>query len=268
MKKALSFRFAGKMPALRFGFVLLLAVASGIAQTAAPKSTPQSSQTAPAKSATATPQAPGQPAAALESVLSQMDAAASQFKSAQAEFVWEQYQKVVNETDSQKGTIYFRRAGKQSVEMSAAITEPDKKYVLFSDAKLQLYQPKIDQLTLYDTGKNKAEFESFLVLGFGGRGHDLPKSFDVTLGGFDNLAGVRTARLELAPKGEKARTIFNHITLWIDTTRGVSVQQRFQEPSGDYRLAKYSNIHINQELPRDAFKLKTTSKTTKVTPQS
>jgi len=241
--------------------IFLLAVASLCAAQTTPSAKAQS---APAKSATAA----AQPAAGnLDSVLSQMDATAAQFKSARADFVWDQYQKVVNETDSQKGTIYFRRVGSQGIEMAADISEPDKKYVRFTGSQLQLYQPKIDQLTQYDTGKNRAEFESFLVLGFGGRGHDLAKGFDVTLGGFDSIEGVRTARLELVPKTEKARGIFSHITLWIDTARGVSVQQKFLEPSGDYRLAKYSNIHINEAVPSDAFKLKTTSKTKKVTPQ-
>jgi hypothetical protein len=39
------------------------------------------------------------------------------------------------------------------------------------------------------------------------------------------------------------------------------VQQQFFEPGGDYRLAKYSEIQINQKLSENAFKLKTTGKT-------
>jgi outer membrane lipoprotein-sorting protein len=35
------------------------------------------------------------------------------------------------------------------------------------------------------------------------------------------------------------------------------VQQKFIQPkSGDYRLAKYSDIRINQKLPDDTFKIK------------
>src|SRR5690349_6511388 len=54
----------------------------------------------------------GQTASTLEGVLTQMDAAAARFRSAQADFSWDQYQKVVNETDTQKGTVYYRRTGK------------------------------------------------------------------------------------------------------------------------------------------------------------
>jgi outer membrane lipoprotein-sorting protein len=208
----------------------------------------------------------GSDSAALEKVLSQMDATAKSFRSAQANFVWDQYSKVVDEHDLQKGKIYFRRSGNE-IQMAADVTEPEKKYVLFTDSKVDLYQPKIDQVTSYSTGKNRAEVESFLVLGFGGGGHDMEKSFEVKYLGSENLDGVNTSKLDLVPKSIKIRNNFQHIILWIDPAHGVSVQQQLFEPSGDYRLAKYSNIELNQKVPDSVFKLKTTGKTKFVSPQ-
>jgi outer membrane lipoprotein-sorting protein len=202
--------------------------------------------------------------AGLESVLTKMDETAAAFKTVETEFVWDQYQKVVDEMDTQKGVMYFRRNG-QNIEMSADISVPDKKYVLFTDGTVQVYQPKADQITKYNAGKNKADFESFLVLGFGGRGHDLQKSFDVKYAGMETVGGVNAAKLELTPKAQKVKNMFQLITLWIDPARGISVQQKFDQ-SGDYRLAKYTNIKLNQKLPENVFKLKTTGKTTIVTP--
>ena len=202
----------------------------------------------------------------LETVLSAMDRAAAGFKNTEANFVWDQFSKVVNDHDLQKGTIYYRRVGNE-VQMVSQITYPAKKYVLFSGGKVQVYQPDIEQVTEYNAGKNKAEFESFLVLGFGGRGHDLAKSFDVKYAGNENVDGTQAAKLLLTPKTAKVRNMFQQIILCIDPARGVSVQQQFIEPSGDYRLAKYSNIKINQKIPDDVFKLKTTGKTKWVRPQ-
>lgn len=202
----------------------------------------------------------------LERVLGQMDNAAAKFRSSEAKFVWNQYAKVVDETDTQKGRIYFRRSGSDT-QMAADVMEPDKKYVVYSEGKVQLYQPKIDQVTVYSTGKDKAAVESFLVLGFGGGGHDMLKSFDVKYAGTETVDGVETAKLELTPKSEKLRNTFARILLWIDPARGISVQQQFFEPSGDYRLAKYSDIQLNQKIPDQAFKLKTTGKTKVVSPQ-
>ena len=68
-------------------------------------------------------------------------------------------------------------------------------------------------------------------------------------------------KLELVAKSERIRNVFAKIWLWIDPARGISVQQQFFEPSGDYRLAKYSDLKLNQKMPDTAFKLKTTSDT-------
>ncbi len=198
----------------------------------------------------------------LEDVLNLLDKTSANFKSVQTDFVWDQYQKVVDEHDLQKGVMYFRRAG-DKVEMAADIREPAPKYVLFNGNELQVYQPKIDQVTIYEAGKNRADFEAYLVLGFGGRGHDLPKNFDVRYAGMEDVDGKATYKLELLPKSQKVKNMFGLITLWIDPQTGMSVQQRFQESGGDYRVAKYTSIHVNQKLPDDAFKLKTTGKTKK-----
>ena len=202
----------------------------------------------------------------LEHVLGQMDSAAAKFRSAEASFVWDHFQKVVEETDTQKGKIYFRRAGNQT-EMLADISEPEAKSVLFTDSKIRLYQPKIDQVTVYDTGKNREAFESFLVLGFGAGGHEMLKSFDVKYQGSENLNGTETAKLELVPQSAKVRNNVDHILLWVDPARGISAQQQFFEPSGDYRLAKYSDFKLNEKMSDSVFKLKTTGKTKTVSPQ-
>jgi outer membrane lipoprotein-sorting protein len=151
--------------------------------------------------------------------------------------------------------------------MAADISEPDKKYILYSGGKVQVYQPKIDQVTEYNPGKNRSDLESFLVLGFGGSGHDLLKSYEVKSLGSETVNGTEAAKLELIPKSPRLRNNIARILLWIDPARGVSVQQQFFEPSGDYRLAKYSDIQVNQKLPDNTFKLKTTAKTRVVSPQ-
>jgi outer membrane lipoprotein-sorting protein len=203
----------------------------------------------------------------LQRVLRQMDQTAAEFNTTQAAFVWDQYQRVVDDHDIQKGMVYFRRVGNE-IQMAAEITNPEaQKSVLFTDSRVEVYQPKIDQLTRYNTGKDRATVESFLVLGFGGSGKDMLKSFDVKYIGPEKVNGVDTAKLELVPKSQKGRNMFDHIWLWVDTSRGVSVQQQLFEPSGDYRLAKYSDIQMHQKIPDSVFKLKTTGKTKIVSPQ-
>ena len=208
-----------------------------------------------------------QDSSGLGAVLKKMDAAAAGFHTTETDFEWDRYEKVIDEVDDiQSGTVYYRRVGKD-VEMKADIKKPEPKYILFSQGKIQVYQPKADQVTLYDSGKNRTEIESYLVLGFGGSGQDLVKSFDVTDQGPETINNVPTAKLQLIPKSEKVRNTFAKILLWIDLQRGISVQQQFFEPQGDYRLAKYSNIRINEKINNDVFQLKTTSKTQVISPR-
>ena len=100
-----------------------------------------------------------------------------------------------------------------------------------------------------------------LSSGFGGSGHDLLKSYDVKFLGSETVNGIAAGKLELIPKSDRLRNNIARVLLWIDPARGISVQQQLFEPGNNYRLAKYSDIKINQKLPEDAFKLKTTNKT-------
>jgi outer membrane lipoprotein-sorting protein len=211
-----------------------------------------------------TAQEPG--AAALDNVLQKMDAAAANFQTTQADFVWDQYQRVVDETDTQKGTVYYRRSGKE-IEMMADIKEPEQKFLLYKDGKLQVYQPKIEQVIQYTAGANHNEIESYLVLGFGGSGQDLKNSFDVTYQGEETIDNIATAKLHLTPKSEKVRNYFTEAFLWIDLNRGISLQQKFMQSQGDYRLAKYSAVKVNAKISNDVFRLKTTGKTKIVSPR-
>jgi len=215
--------------------------------------------------------------AELDAVLKKMDATSATFHSAQADFEWYNYERVIDEIfEVDQGTIYYRRNGKE-VEMMAevkkagsslATLKPEPKYVLFSGGKIRLYQPKIDQVTEFDLGKNRSDFEGYIVLGFGGSGQDLLKNFDVTYVGPETIDGIATAQLRLVPKSEKVKNMYKEIFLWIDLERGISVQQKLVQPQGDYRLAKYSNIQVNgKKIPDNVFKLKTTSKTQTVLPK-
>lgn len=223
----------------------------------------------------AAPPKPANPAA-LDAVLKKMDAVAANFQTAQANFEWDTYQKVIDEVDDvETGVISYRRSGKE-LEMMAEVKKagnslstmkPEPKYVLLSNSKVRMYQPKLDQITEIDLGKNHSEYESYVVLGFGGSGQDLERTFDVTYVGPETINGVATAKLQLVPKSAKIKNTYSQIFLWIDLDRGVSVQQQLFQPQGDYRLAKYSQIKMNEKISDDVFKLKTTGKTQTITPK-
>src|SRR6201997_1215556 len=169
----------------------------------------------------------------LDAVLKKMDAVAATFRLTQATFEWDTYEKVIDEVDDyETGVIYYRRTG-QEIEMMAEVKmagssmqslKPEPKFVLYSGGKVRMYQPKIDRVTEIDLSKHP-DFASYVVLGFGGSEQDLQRLFDITYAGPETVDGVATAKLQLVPKSEKARTMYNQILLWIDLDKGISVQQ-------------------------------------------
>lgn len=226
---------------------------------------------------TSAPQQKPTNSADLDAVLKKMDAVAASFRSTQADFEWQKYERAIDEVDDvQTGTIYYRRTGKE-IEMMAEVRKDgpsadsmkeEPKYVLFKNGKIQMFLPKPNQVTEKDLGKNRQEFETYLVLGFGGSGEDLRREFDVTYVGPEKIDGVATAHLSLAPKSQSVRNTFQQIDLWIDLDKGVSKQQKFINPQGDYRLANYSDIQVNgKKIPDEVFKLRTNGKTQFVSPQ-
>lgn len=200
--------------------------------------------------------------AELEAVLSEMDRGAATFQSAQADFQWDNYQKVVDETDKQTGQVYFRRNG-TDVEAMFNIATPYAKQVLFKGRRLSLYDKKVNRVTEHKT-ENKSDVEAFLGLGFGAHGHDLPKSYDVKMDGWETVDGTKVAKLELVSKSEKVRNMFSKFILWIDTRQDVPLKQQVLEPNGDYWISLYTSRKINSKIPEDVFHLKTDSKTTVV----
>ena len=66
----------------------------------------------------------------LDEVLRQMDAASLKFQSAQADFRWDLYERVVKETTTQTGTIYFKKLGTTTV-MGAKLVTPTIKLIEF-----------------------------------------------------------------------------------------------------------------------------------------
>jgi len=246
------FNFSRKvlnMPALRIRFCSRFAAVAALAFAAV-------ALTQPARAASPD----------LEKVLRQMDAASAQFKSAQADFRWEQYTVVVQSTDVQSGAIYFRRtgAGAHSTQMAAQIRQlngkNDPKTVVYDGQQLQLFQPRINQITYFSPGSNKDQYESFLTLGFGGSGKDLQSSWEITFAGYETLKdggqSIQTAHLDLVSKTASVRNMFSRISIWVDPARGVSLKQVFTEPSGDSRTAYYAGIHVNAPVDPKAFVIK------------
>jgi outer membrane lipoprotein-sorting protein len=195
----------------------------------------------------------------LQKVITELNAAAAKFVSAQADFAWDQFTAVVQEHEIQTGTIFFER--KKGVTLMAAYLKQDNgkdapKTVVYNGSEVKFYEPTIKQLTTMKAGANRGQFESFLTLGFGGSGTDLEANWEVSLLGIEPMDGVSVAKLDLVPKEQKVLDMFTHVTIWVEPSRGINHKQIFYQPSGDLRTTTYKNIRYNSPVPADVFQIK------------
>jgi outer membrane lipoprotein-sorting protein len=195
----------------------------------------------------------------LDQAIRQMDAASARFKSAEADFERDFYELVVKETTVQHGSIYFKKNGAK-LEMGAKILPPAAKFFSYKDGKLALFDPGTKDLKVYTAGQNKAQYESFLTLGFGGSGSDLTNAWTVTYAGTEQLsdgtANIPTAKLDLVSKDPNVRNMFSHVTIWVDLNRDISLKQQFFTPSGDTQTAIYTHIRYNQPVNTKPYEYK------------
>ena len=196
---------------------------------------------------------------ALDAALRDLDAGSTRFKTAEADFRWDFYEVVVKETTTQHGSIYFKKNGGK-LEMGSKINPPGAKYLAYKDGKLAVFDPATKDLKILTAGQNKAQYESFLTLGFGGSGTDLAKAWTVTDLGTeqmsDGAATVPVTKLDLVSKDSGVRNMFSHITIWVDLNRAISLKQQFFTPAGDYRTATYTNIRYNQNINTAPYQYK------------
>jgi len=197
----------------------------------------------------------------LDEVLRQMDVASQKFKSAEANFRWDNYERAVKETTTQTGTILFKKQG-SSIQMGAKIVTPAHSLIEYKNGVLRLYDPVSNHETTIDTAKNKAQVESFLTVGFGGSGQDLAKAWTISDLGDEVVDGVKTAKLDLVSKDPSVRANFTHMTIWVDPVRGIQLKQSLYLPSENYRTAGYTDIKYNQKVDEKPYQINTNSKTT------
>ena len=198
----------------------------------------------------------------VQQILHQLDDAAAKFRSTSADFEFDSVMTdPVPDTDIQKGTVYYERNG-SDFQMAAHIKEvngkPVPKIYSYSGGRLRLYEPMINQVT---TITKAGDYGSYLMLGFGASGKALGEKWDIKSLGQETIDGVKTEKLELTAKDPNVRKNLPKVTIWMDTSRGVSLRQVFDEGQGQHRDCHYFNFKVNQSLPGDAFTVKTDSKT-------
>jgi outer membrane lipoprotein-sorting protein len=201
----------------------------------------------------------------LTKVLARLDAEAAKFKSAQADILWDNEQVVpIPDDDKQAGTILFERKNGQ-VQMALHIKtdngKPIQKDLVYADGIGKLYEARLKQMQVFKVGDKRGQLDTFLTLGFGGSGKELQQNWDVSYSGTEQVGSVSAVKLQLVPRDASLAKTVPKVLLWIDMDKGVAVKQQRFDPSGNFVIFSYSNLHLNVSVPSGAFDLKTPSGT-------
>jgi outer membrane lipoprotein-sorting protein len=191
----------------------------------------------------------------LEDVLAHMDSAAKEFKSYSADVKMVDYTKIINETDETHGSMRLGR-GKNGVSGIVDLTSgPDHHIYHFDGPKVEEFLPKAGETHVYNMHKSGASIDQFLLLGFSVTREELLRDYAVKLGSAEKVGSTDTTRVVLTPKSAETLKIVKTIELWIPDGKGNPIQEREDEPSGNYRLVTFSNLKLNPNLPPSAFEL-------------
>src|SRR6266536_1289781 len=196
----------------------------------------------------------------LQAVWTRMDAAATRFKGMRADIHRVARLEVIKEDTVENGKIAVRRPNPKDLRMLILIDPPNQKKVLIASNKVEIYYPKMNTVQEYELGKSVPLKDQLLSLSFGNTSKELLNAYSVTLGPSETVGGQNTTRLDLVPKDKELLKHYPKIQLWISDETGVTVQQKLNEPGGDFNQATYSNIQLTNvsdsdvklDIPRDA----------------
>jgi outer membrane lipoprotein-sorting protein len=206
------------------------------------------------------PAAPVTPPDAWPSIQARMDKAASGFKSMTARVTSLVHTDVLNDDNTEMGTVVMKKVGPSEVRGLFDFQTQDKRTVVFENRKLRIYYPKINTVQEFDLGKHGEQLDQFFMIGFGTSGTALAKDYKVNVQGTETVKGfeaIKAIRLRLIPRGGEALQYVKQVELWIpESGDPYPLQEKISAPSGDYRRNTYTELKINQPLPPNALQLK------------
>ncbi|MGH9344204.1 MAG: LolA family protein, partial [Terriglobia bacterium] len=191
-----------------------------------------------------------------------MDGAAAQLKTVSARLSYTTVTVLVNDRSTQTGELFFHKG--KSLEVLVRFLKPDLKVILFKHNRAEIYNPKINQIQEYSLERHADMLQQFLLLGFGAPISNLESSYHLKYLGEKQLGNETTEALELTPVEKSIAAQLTHVDLWVSKESWLPVQQEFFEPSGDYLIASYSEMKVNEHLKRSVFEIHPSGGATRV----
>jgi outer membrane lipoprotein-sorting protein len=193
--------------------------------------------------------------ASLDDILVRMDTAARAFKSYSADVKIIEYENVIDEKIPSEGSMRLQR-GKNGVSGIVDFNSgPNPSIIHIDGPKVQKYFPKANEIQESNLRKYTATLDQMMLLGFSTTREELQRDYDVKVGSAAKVGSIQTTSIVLTPKSAETIKSIKTIELWIPDGEGYPIQEKETSPNKDYKLATYSNLHLNPNLPPSAFEL-------------
>ena len=188
-------------------------------------------------------------------ILSRLDQAAHSFAGATANIRVITHTGVINQDETQLGTVAVKRYSPTELRFLINFTGDDAQAIALRDRTLQIYYPKLNTVREYDIGKYKDLAQKLILLGFGMPGRELAANYDISNLGGERVESQDSVHLQLTPRAADVLKQMSRVDLWISLKTNCPVQQKFYMLGGDYRLVTYSDVKVNPRLPASALDL-------------
>lgn len=194
--------------------------------------------------------------AALDQVLAGMEKVGKNFRSFAADFTQKTYAALLKEFISvESGTFMYARAKDGTALLRQECKTPAEKILTIKGGVATIYQRSLKEATRVNLGANKDKAE-YLALGLGQSPAKLRETFDIEYLGEEAVDSTPCSILQFKPKSHGASGLFSSITIWVSKSNSLPVQQKLQQPGGDYTLNKFSAEKLNPSIAESEFEQK------------
>ncbi len=189
----------------------------------------------------------------LQRVYRQMDERAKSFRSFTAKVVQKEYTAVLKEFGApETGEFHYQRDKAGASLLRLEFISPGRKILTIKDNIATLCRPDIKQAQIKNLGKDQ-DLAEYLAIGLSQSPAKLEKTFDITYKGSEILGGAPCDVLVFKPRLPKIAAYFSLMTVWYKKSNGIPIQNKKEEPNGNYVLIRFTDEKLNGNIPSSKF---------------
>ena len=202
------------------------------------------------------------PCQTTEAFLSSMDQSSRTFTGAKATIRRTEHIRGIPDDDPEIGTIFVKRSGSK-MQFRIDFKPPNEYAAVLREQTVEVYHPKINEITEYNLRAYKNIVEKLFMLGFGMPCRELAANYEIHNLKSDAVDGQACTYMELIPKSPDVRKQLKSIEVWVSAKTLCPARQIFHMPDGSSNTAEFSGMEVNPKLPAGTFDLPKSAKRVK-----